>query len=98
MLVFLLQALGICFVFSLILTGKKTRLSFKIDVMDSLQYITDKAGKKTSVIVPIDEYKKMIEALEELDDVRLYDEAKQDTNGSIPFDEYLKQRNARQHG
>ena len=40
------------------------------------QFLTDKKGKKTAVLLPIEKYNKMIEKLEDLEDVRLYDEAK----------------------
>jgi PHD/YefM family antitoxin component YafN of YafNO toxin-antitoxin module len=40
------------------------------------QYVVDENGKHISVILPIEEYERMIEALEDLEDVRLYDEAK----------------------
>ncbi len=35
------------------------------------QYITDDKGKKLSVVLSIKEYKKMVEELEELEDIRL---------------------------
>jgi hypothetical protein len=56
------------------------------------QFITDDKGNKVSVILPIRQYKKMIEELEELEDIKLYDEAKADKGKSIPFDVYLKKR------
>jgi PHD/YefM family antitoxin component YafN of YafNO toxin-antitoxin module len=40
------------------------------------RYIVDENGKYVSVILPIEEYERLIEALEDLEDVRLYDEAK----------------------
>ena len=40
------------------------------------RYIVDENGKYVSVILPIEEYERLIEALENLEDVRLYDEAK----------------------
>jgi PHD/YefM family antitoxin component YafN of YafNO toxin-antitoxin module len=40
------------------------------------RYIVDENGKRTGVILSVDEYERMIEALEDLEDVRLYDEAK----------------------
>jgi PHD/YefM family antitoxin component YafN of YafNO toxin-antitoxin module len=40
------------------------------------QYVVDENGKRTGVILPIEEYERLIEALEGLEDVRLYDEAK----------------------
>jgi hypothetical protein len=36
------------------------------------QYITDNTGKKISVILPIKEFKTLLEELEELEDIRLY--------------------------
>ena len=40
------------------------------------RYIVDENGKYVSVILPIEEYERLIEALEDLEGVRLYDEAK----------------------
>jgi len=40
------------------------------------RYFADENGKRTGVILSVDEYERMIEALEDLEDVRLYDEAK----------------------
>jgi hypothetical protein len=56
------------------------------------QYITNDQGEKLSVILPIDEYERMLSELEDIDDVRLFDEAKKDNTPSMPFDEYVKQR------
>jgi len=50
------------------------------------QFITDTAGKQL-VILPADEFNTMIEDLEDLEDIRLYDEAKADTEPSIPIEE-----------
>lgn len=40
------------------------------------QFITDDHCKKLAVILPIKEYNKMVDDLEELEDIRLYDAAK----------------------
>jgi PHD/YefM family antitoxin component YafN of YafNO toxin-antitoxin module len=40
------------------------------------RYIVDENGKRTGVILSIEEYERMIEALEDLEDVKLYYEAK----------------------
>jgi hypothetical protein len=40
------------------------------------QYITDNSGKKISVVIPIKDFKAIMEGLEELEDIKLYDEAK----------------------
>lgn len=54
------------------------------------QYITDKAGKKISVILPMKEFENILEELEELEDIKLYDEAKASDEPSIPIDEAFK--------
>ena len=56
------------------------------------KYITDTAGKKL-VVLPIKEFETIMEQLEDLDDIRLYDEAKKEDSGDrISLDEYLKRR------
>jgi len=40
------------------------------------QFLTDKKGNKTGVLLSMKQYNKLIEKLEDLEDVRLYDEAK----------------------
>ena len=40
------------------------------------QFITDEKGKRVSVIIPIEFYTALIEAVEELEDIHLYDEVK----------------------
>lgn len=40
------------------------------------RYIVDENGKRVSVVLPIDEYEKMVEELEDAEDVRLYDDSK----------------------
>ncbi len=57
------------------------------------QFITDSLGQKMAVILPIKDYQKMLDSLEDLADVHLYDQAKKDDDGSrISFDSYLKNR------
>jgi hypothetical protein len=40
------------------------------------QFVTDDHGNKLAVILPIREYNKMVDDLEELEDIKLYDAAK----------------------
>ncbi len=62
------------------------------------QYITDDTGKKLSVVLPIKEFKSIMEELEELEDIKLYDEAKADEEPSITADDAFKMIEAkRQH-
>lgn len=54
------------------------------------QFITDDSGKKLSVIIPIKEFENILEELDDMDDVRLYDQAKKSDEESIPVDEAFK--------
>ncbi|MFD2145230.1 hypothetical protein [Mucilaginibacter antarcticus] len=55
------------------------------------QYIKDADGNKSLVILPAIEFDKLMEELEDLEDVRLYDEAKgNDTGERIPMNEVFK--------
>jgi hypothetical protein len=57
------------------------------------QYITDNTGKKISAVLPMKEFKTILEELEDMEDVRLYDEAKrEDTGERISLSDYLKKR------
>ncbi len=53
----------------------------------SIRYVTDENGKRVEVIMPVEEYERMVEELEELEDIRLYDEAKAEIEreGSEPI-------------
>ena len=57
------------------------------------QYITDANGKKSLVVLPADEFDSIMEELERNEEVKLYDEAKQEDAGErILLADYLKQR------
>ena len=57
------------------------------------QYIKDANGQKSLVILPVKEFDTIIEELEELEDIKLYDEAKKEDDGErVLFSEYLKNR------
>jgi len=57
------------------------------------QYIKDANGKKSLVILPAKEFDTIMEELEELEDIKLYDKAKkEDTGERILFSDYLKSR------
>ena len=56
------------------------------------QYITDTAGEKL-VVLTISDYNKIMEQVEDIEDIELYDEAKkEDTGERILFSDYLKER------
>ncbi|PGH40726.1 MAG: hypothetical protein CRN43_01220 [Candidatus Nephrothrix sp. EaCA] len=53
------------------------------------QYITDGTGKKISAVLPMNEFKTIMEELEELEDIKLYDESKNDNEPAISKDEAM---------
>ncbi len=55
------------------------------------QYIKDSSGNNSLVILPLLEFENMLEELEELEDIKLYDEAKKNDSGErIPMEEAFK--------
>ena len=63
------------------------------------QFITDDHGKKLAVILPIEAYNKMMEELEELEDIKLYDAAKKDeqefVDAELAFHEIEEKRQSK---
>lgn len=60
------------------------------------QYINDTKGNKTLVVLPVKEFESLMEELEELEDIRLYDEAKkEDTGVRMLLSDYIKNRKAK---
>ncbi|HYL09328.1 MAG TPA: hypothetical protein VEU31_01200 [Candidatus Acidoferrales bacterium] len=49
------------------------------------QYVVNEKGDKISVVIDIEEYRRMLEELEELEDIRAYDAAKASSETPIPF-------------
>jgi hypothetical protein len=56
------------------------------------QFITDEKGNKISIVIPLKEYSIILEDLEKLNDIRLFDEVKEKNEKSLPLEEYLNQR------
>lgn len=54
------------------------------------QYITDNTGKKLSAVIPMNEFNTLLEELEDLEDIRLYDESKNDNEPAIASTEALQ--------
>ena len=54
------------------------------------QYITDNSGNKLSVVLALQEFKTIMNELEELDDIRLYDAAHADDEPAVPADEAFR--------
>jgi len=54
------------------------------------QFLVDDTGKKVSIVLDIREYQHILEQLEELEDIQLYDEGKKNQKSAIPMDEAFK--------
>lgn len=61
----------------------------KIEILPE-QYIVDSSGKKTHVVLRIEEYEQLIEEIEDLEEIEEY-EATKDTEELIPWEEAKKQ-------
>ena len=55
------------------------------------QYVTDDSGRRIAVLVGVERYEELIEASEELDAIRAYDEAKSEASEVIPFEEAVRE-------
>jgi hypothetical protein len=55
------------------------------------QFVIDESGNKTAVLLEVDRYVELLEAQEELESIRAYDEAKASNDEPIPFAQAVKE-------
>ena len=55
-------------------------------------YLINNSGDKVAVMLSIKDYDKLLEAVEELEDIKAYDKAKAAKEPTIPLREAIKQR------
>jgi len=55
------------------------------------RYVIDEAGNRVAVLIDIEEYNRILEALEELESINAYDEAKASDDEIISFDQAIKE-------
>jgi len=55
------------------------------------KFVVDESGKRTAVLLEIDRYSELVEAQEELEAIRAYDEAKASNDEAIPFAQAMKE-------
>ncbi|MDW7712506.1 MAG: hypothetical protein SCH98_18740 [Deferrisomatales bacterium] len=60
-----------------------------IDVQE--QYLVDEAGIRKAVVIPLEAWRRIQEDMEELDDIRAYDEAKARPSDPIPFEQAVEE-------
>lgn len=61
------------------------------------QFIEDKQGQRIAVLMPIDQYNKMLEQIEDIDDIKAYDAAKVKDDEVIPFDQAVNEIEAKRN-
>jgi len=54
------------------------------------QYVTDDHGKKVAVIVPVKDYEKLMEELDEMECIKAYDKAKSRKQEFTPASDVFK--------
>lgn len=67
----------------------KTLLATDAAPLSGKQYLTDDQGNRTAVVLDIEEYERMLDELEELDDIRAYDEAKASGEERLPLEQAI---------
>ena len=55
------------------------------------QFVVDESGNRTAVLLGIERYSELLEAQEELESIRAYDEAKASNDEAIPFAQAIKE-------
>ena len=53
------------------------------------RFVTDSAGRRTAVLLDMEEYEKLLQELEELESLKAYDAAKSSGDEAIPLDQAL---------
>lgn len=57
-------------------------------------YLVDGQAQRKAVVLSIEEWTHVLEALEELDDIRIYDEAKARKDQAVPLETILQESSA----
>jgi hypothetical protein len=55
------------------------------DALKPKKYVTDRRGQKIGVVLTMEDYKKILADMEELESIRAYDAAKASGDEAIPF-------------
>ena len=55
------------------------------------EYVVDAHANRKAVLLPVSEWEHVVEELEELDDIRAFDEAKAGPQDRIPFESAVRE-------
>jgi PHD/YefM family antitoxin component YafN of YafNO toxin-antitoxin module len=53
----------------------------------SREYVVDEEGRRKAVLLPLEEYEALVEAAEDLEDIRAADEARAEGGEPVPLEE-----------
>lgn len=59
------------------------------------RYLVDGEGNRVAVVPDLDTYRRLLEAEEELEDIRVYDAAKAENDAAIPLEQALAEIEAK---
>ena len=59
------------------------------------RYVVDEKGSRVAVLLDMERYQKLLEALEELESIHAYDEAKASGDEVIPFEQAVREQENR---
>ena len=59
------------------------------------RYVVDETGNRIAVLIDIEDYKRVLEALEELESIDAYDEAKASNDEIITFEQAVEEIESR---
>ncbi len=57
----------------------------------SPKFVVDENEEKQAVLLTLDDWQRILEDLEELDDIREYDEAKTAIHDAVPFEQAVRE-------
>jgi hypothetical protein len=68
-----------------------------MNLMDRVRerYLVDESGNRVAVVLPIEEYERLLEELEEQDEVRAYDEAIASGDEEVPLEQVIAEFESR---
>jgi hypothetical protein len=58
---------------------------------DKAQFLVNERGERTGVLLDIERYSELLEAHEELESIRAYDEAKASDDEAVPFSQAVRE-------
>ena len=55
------------------------------------EYLVDEQQRRKAVLLPVEEWERVLEELEDLDDIRAFDSAKSGNQNAIPFERAVRE-------